>query len=244
MLKGESALVTGGAAGIGRSIALALAAEGADVVVADLDLEAARRTAAEIGGLGVRSIASRVDIADVESHRAWVARLEEDFGPLAILVNNAGVTSSTRLLQVTPAEWDLIEGVNSRGTFFLTQAVYERMLTRRHGRIVSIASVSGERGARFASAPYAVSKAAVIMMTRMFALHAADSGVTVNAVSPGTIVTAMTERLGTQIDPSDVPMNRMGTPEEVARAVVFLASAAASYITGQTLGVNGGQYMR
>ena len=131
-----------------------------------------------------------------------------------------------------------------RGTFFLTQAVYERMLARRHGRIISLASVSGERGARFASAPYAVSKAGVIMITRMFALHAADSGVTVNAVSPGTIVTAMIVRLGTRIDPRDVPMNRMGTPEEVAQAVVFLASSMASYITGQTLGVNGGQYMR
>jgi 3-oxoacyl-[acyl-carrier protein] reductase len=243
-MKGRHALVTGGAAGIGRSVSLALAAQGANVVVADLDLEAAERTAAEVEKLGVRSVASRVDVADVEGHRAWIARLEGDVGPIDILVNNAGVTSSTRLLEVTPAEWDLIESVNCRGTFFLTQAVYERMLVRRYGRIISLASVSGERGARFASAPYAVSKAGVIMITRMFALHAADSGITVNAVSPGTIITAMTERLGTQVDPRDVPMNRMGTPEEVAQAVVFLASDAAAFITGQTLGVNGGQYMR
>lgn len=243
-MKGRNALVTGGAAGIGRSVSLALGAQGANVVVADLDLEAARRTATEVEQLGVRSVASRVDVADVERHRAWVARLEGDFGPIGILVNNAGVTSSTRLLEVTPAEWDIIEGVNCRGTFFLTQAVFERRLSRRHGRIISFASVSGERGAKFASAPYAVSKAGVIMITRMFALHAADSGITVNAVSPGTIVTAMTERLGTQVDPRDVPMNRMGTPEEVAQAVVFVASDVAAFITGQTLGVNGGQYMR
>jgi 3-oxoacyl-[acyl-carrier protein] reductase len=118
------------------------------------------------------------------------------------------------------------------------------MPSRRHGRIINLASVSGERGAKFASAPYAVSKAGVIMITRMFALHAADSGISVNAVSHGTIVTAMTERLGTQVDPRDVPMNRMGTPEEGAQAVVFLASDVAAFITGQTLRVNGGQSMR
>ena len=135
-------------------------------------------------------------------------------------------------------------GVNCRGTFFLTQAVYERMLTRRSGRIINVASISGERGARFAGAHYSVSKAGVIMITRVFALHAADSGITVNTVSPGIIDTEMTARLQTQVDPRDVPMNRMGAPEDVAQAVVFLASDAASYITGQTLSVNGGQSMR
>lgn len=135
-MKGRNALLTGGAAGIGRTVSLALGAQGANVVVADLDLEAARRTATEVEQLGVRSVASRVDVADVERHRAWVARLEGDFGPIGILVNNAGVTSSSRLLELTPAEWDIIEGVNCRGNFFLTQAIYERMLSRRHGRII------------------------------------------------------------------------------------------------------------
>ncbi len=244
MLTGRTALVTGGAAGIGRSIALALAGQGVNIVVGDLDLEAAQVTASEIEQLGVRTAASKVDVADVEHHRDYVAGLEQDFGPIGILVNNAGVTSTTKVLELTPSEWDLVMGVNCRGTFFLTQAVYERMLTRRSGRIINVASISGERGARFAGAHYSVSKAGVIMITRVFALHAADSGITVNTVSPGIIDTEMTARLQTQVDPRDVPMNRMGAPEDVAQAVVFLASDAASYITGQTLSVNGGQSMR
>ncbi len=244
MLTGKNALVTGAAVGIGRSIALALAAEGASIVVADIDLAAARRTAAEVEALGVRSAASQVDIADVEQHRAYVARLEHDFGPIDILVNNAGVVSTTSLLELGPAEWDSVMDVNCRGTFFLTQAVYERMLPRRSGRIISLSSVSGERGARFASAAYSVSKAGVIMMTKVFTIDAADSGITVNTVSPGVVDAGMTARLGTRVDPRDLPMDRMGTPEEVAAAVAFLASDGASYITGQNLGVNGGQSMR
>jgi 3-oxoacyl-[acyl-carrier protein] reductase len=243
-VKRRNALITGGATGIGRSIALALAEQGVAIVVADLEFEAAAETASEIEKLGVRSAPSRLDIADVAGHRAYVARLEQDFGPIDILVNNAGVTSATKLLEMTPDEWDFIMGVNCRGTFFLTQAVYERMLGRGSGRIISLASVSGERPARFAGAHYSVSKAGVIMMTKVFALHAGDSGVTINAVAPGTIDTGMTALLGTQVDPKDVPMNRMGAPEEVASAVVYLASDAASFITGQTLGINGGQYMR
>ena len=243
-MKGKHALVTGGAAGIGRSIALALAGQGAHIVVADLDLEGARETASAVAKLGVRSLAGRLDIAAAEGHRAYIAGLEQEFGPVDILVNNAGVTSTTGLFEMTPEEWDHVMGVNCRGTFFLTQAVYERMLTRGGGRIISLASISGEQGGRFAGAHYSVSKAGVIMMTKVLARHAADSGVTVNAVSPGIIDTGMTARLGTEIDPGRVPMNRMGTPEEVAAAVVYLASDAAAYVTGQTLSVNGGQSMR
>jgi 3-oxoacyl-[acyl-carrier protein] reductase len=241
---GRNALVTGGAVGIGRSISLALAADGVNIVVADLDMEGARRTARKVEQLGVRGIGSEMDVAHVENHRAYIAHLEADFGPIDILVNNAGVTSTTKLLEMTPQEWDFVVGVDCRGTFFLTLAVYERMLARRSGRIISVASISGERGARFAGAHYSISKAGVIMMTRVFALHAADSGVTVNAVSPGIIDTEMTARPGTEVDPRDVPMNRMGAPADVAAAVTFLASDRASYITGQTLSVNGGQSMR
>ena len=243
-MRGKNALVTGAAGGIGKSIALALANHGANVIVADIDLEAARQAASEIERSGVRGIASKLDIADVERHRAYVARIEQEHGPIEILVNNAGVTSAANLLEMTPHEWDLVMGINCRGTFFLTQAVYERMLPRGTGRIISLASISGEQGARFAGAHYSVSKAGIIMMTKVFALHAADSGVTVNAVSPGIIDAGMTARLGTQVDPARVPMNRMGTPEDVAQAVAFLASDMAGYVTGQTLSVNGGQSMR
>ena len=243
-MKGKIALVTGGATGIGRSIVEALAGQGADIVIADRDIDGARTTAAAVAGLGVRSHASEVDIAQVEGHRAYVADLEQEFGPIDILVNNVGVTSTTGLLELTPDDWDFVMGVNSRGTFFLTQAVYERMLTRGFGRIISLASISGEQGGRFAGVHYSASKAGVIMMTRVLARQAAESGITVNAVSPGIIDTEMTARLGTRIDPVHVPMNRMGTPEEVAAAVVYLASDAASFVTGQTLSVNGGQSVR
>jgi NAD(P)-dependent dehydrogenase (short-subunit alcohol dehydrogenase family) len=170
--------------------------------------------------------------------------VESSFGRIDILVNNAGVTSTTRLLEMTPQEWDRIMNINCHGTFFISQAVFARMLDRNSGRIINLGSISGERGAKYAGAHYSVSKAGVIMMTKVFAKYAADSGVTINTVSPGIIATEMTERLGTQINPEDVPMNRMGTHEEVAQAVIFLASDMSGYITGQNISVNGGQSMR
>ena len=154
------------------------------------------------------------------------------------------VTSTTPLPDMTPEEWDFVMDVNCRGTFFLSQAVLMRMLERRRGRIINLGSISGERGAKYAGAHYSVSKAGVIMITKVLAKYAADSGVTVNTISPGIIATEMTQRLGTQVDPNDVPMNRMGTPEEVAQVAVFLASDMASYITGQNISVNGGQSTR
>jgi len=148
------------------------------------------------------------------------------------------------IMDMTPDEWDRVMDINIRGTFFLTQKVFGLMKGRRGGRIINMGSISGERGARFAGAHYSVSKAGVIMLTRVFALNAADSGVTVNTVSPGIIDTEMTRMLKSVVDPKDVPMDRMGTVGEVARAVVFLASDMASYITGQNISVNGGQSMR
>lgn len=244
LLKGKNALITGAGAGIGKSIALAMAREGANIAVADINVEAAADTADEIRATGVKSYSFTVDISQVEKLRGFVDEVECTLGPIAILVNNAGVTSTTKLLDMTPKEWDFVMGVNSRGTFFLSQAVFEKMLKRGYGRIINLGSISGERGAKYAGAHYSVSKAGVIMMTKVFAKYAADSGVTVNTISPGVIDTDMTRLLGTQIDPNDVPMNRMGTQEEVAQAAVFLASDMASYITGQNISVNGGQSMR
>jgi 3-oxoacyl-[acyl-carrier protein] reductase len=244
LLKGKNVLITGSGAGIGRSIAMAMAREGANVAVADINEQAAQETANALRTLGVKSGAFVVDVRQAEKLKAFVDDVEAQIGPLDILVNNAGVTSTTPLPDMTTEEWDFVMGVNCRGTFFLSQAVLMRMLERRRGRIINLGSISGERGAKYAGAHYSVSKAGVIMITKVLAKYAADSGVTVNTISPGIIETEMTQRLGTQVDPSDVPMNRMGTPDEVAQAAVFLASDMASYITGQNISVNGGQSMR
>jgi 3-oxoacyl-[acyl-carrier protein] reductase len=244
LLENKNAIITGAATGIGRKIALAMAMQGANVVIADINMEAAEKTAAEIRELGVKSAAKALNVQNVETFGPFVDDVESTFGDIDILVNNAGVTNTTKLLEMKPEEFDFVMGINIRGTFFLSQKVFARMLERKRGRIINLGSISGERGAKYAGAHYSISKAAVIMMTKVFAKNAADSGITVNTISPGIIDTDMTARLGTQIDPSDVPMNRMGTPEEVAQAAVFLASDMSSYITGQNISVNGGQSMR
>lgn len=244
ILLNKNALITGAGSGIGRSIALAMAREGANICIADINLEAAERAAEEIAQTGVKSRACQLDISEVDKLRDFVEDVETSFGKIDILVNNAGVTSTTRLPDMTPAEWDFLMNINCRGTFFLSQAVFARMLERNSGRIINLGSISGERGAKYAGAHYSISKAGVIMMTKVFAKYAADSGITVNTISPGIIATEMTAKLGTQINPEDVPMNRMGSQEEVAQAAVFLASDKASYITGQNISVNGGQSMR
>lgn len=244
LLKNKNALITGAGAGIGRAIALAMAKEGANIVIADIQTEAADATAREVEALGVRCQAHHLDISDIEVLDGFVEALESTFGPIDILVNNAGITSTTPLLEMTPQEWDALMNINCRGTFFLSQRVFIRMLERKRGRIINLGSISGERGAKYAGAHYSVSKAAVIMMTRVFARCAADSGITINTISPGIIATKMTEQLGTQVNPEDVPMNRMGTQEDVAQTAVFLASDKAAYITGQNISVNGGQSMR
>jgi len=244
LLENKNAIVTGAAAGIGRIIAHAMAMQGADIVVADINMEAAEKTAGEIRRLGVNALAKELNVRNVDTFDRFVEEVEDTFGDIDILVNNAGVTSTTKLLEMKPDEFDFIMDINIRGAFFLSQKVFGRMLERKRGRIINLGSISGERGARYAGAHYSISKAAVIMMTKVFAKNAADSGVTVNTISPGIIDTEMTAQLGTKIDPNDVPMNRMGTPEEVAQAAVFLASDMASYITGQNISVNGGQSMR
>jgi NAD(P)-dependent dehydrogenase (short-subunit alcohol dehydrogenase family) len=222
---------------------MAFCKEQANVLIGDINEDAAEQTVRELREQGMNAQSCRLDVSDVEGHRFLIENLEEAFGPIDILVNNAGITSTTKLLEMTPQEWDFVMSVNVRGAFFLSQAVFERMLSRRYGRIINMGSISGVRGAKYAGAHYSVSKAAVIMMTKVFAKNAVDSGVTVNTISPGIIATDMTLKLGTQIDPNDVPMNRQGKPDEIAAAAVFLASDQSSYITGQNINVNGGQFM-
>ena len=239
LLRAKKAIVTGGAAGIGKQIALSLAREGADVIIADKDYEVALATVA--GSAGVISAAYRLDISDAGAISEFAGALKGE--RIDILVNNAGVSLSLGIMEMTPEKWDFVMDINCRGTFFMSQAFFPGMLERGHGRIINIASISGERPPNFSDAAYGASKAAVLMLTKIFAKNAAGTDVTVNAVSPGVIETEMTRRIGSSVTAADLPLGRMGMPEEVADAVVFLASPMASYISGQNIRVNGGQYM-
>ena len=243
LLLGKNAIVTGGGAGIGKSIVIALAQQGANVAVADISLAAAEQTVQEIRQLGVKAEAYYCDISKIETHEAFVSQVEADFGCVDILVNNAGISYAVTVLEVTPEMWDRVHSINSRGTFFLSQVVFGRMMQRKKGRIINIASISGDRPADKSDAAYCTSKAGIIMMSKVYAKAARDTDITVNSVSPGVIETELTRRLGSTVDSDKVPMGRMGQPAEVADAVVFLASDMASYISGQNIRVNGGQFM-
>lgn len=243
LLLGKNAIVTGGGAGIGKSIVIALAQQGANVAIADISLAAAEETAREVRQLGVKAEAYLCDISKIETHEAFVSQVEADFGNVDILVNNAGISYAVTVLEVTPEMWDRVHSINSRGTFFLSQVVFGRMMQRKKGRIINIASISGDRPADKSDAAYCTSKAGIIMMSKVYAKAARDTDITVNSVSPGVIETELTRRLGSTVDSDKVPMGRMGQPAEVAEAVVFLASDMASYISGQNIRVNGGQFM-
>ena len=243
LLLGKNAIVTGGGAGIGKSIVIALAAQGANVAIADISLAAAEETAQEVRQMGVKAEAYLCDISKIETHKDFVEQVEADFGNVDILVNNAGISYAATVLEVTPEMWDRVHSINSRGTFFLSQVMFAKMMPRKKGRIINIASISGDRPADKSDAAYCTSKAGIIMMSKVFAKAARDTDITVNSVSPGVIETELTRRLGSTVDSDKVPMGRMGQPAEVAEAVVFLASDMASYISGQNIRVNGGQFM-
>lgn len=243
LLLGKNAIVTGGGAGIGKSIVIALAQQGANVAIGDISLASAEQTAQEVRQLGVKAEAYFCDISKIETHKDFVEQVESDFGNVDILVNNAGISYAATVLEVTPEMWDRVHSINSRGTFFLSQVMFGKMLERKKGRIINIASISGDRPADKSDAAYCTSKAGIIMMSKVFAKAARDTDITVNSVSPGVIETELTRRLGSTVDSDKVPMGRMGQPAEVAEAVVFLASDMASYISGQNIRVNGGQFM-
>ena len=238
-LKGKVAIVTGAAQGIGAAIADALRREGAAVVVADMNAEAAEAKAAELGG---PCAAYAVDISKQEELRALVEFVMERYGRLDILVNNAGVARQIDFLEITGEEFDRVLNINLKGTVFLSQLAMAQMIRQNYGRIINIASLAGERGGLFAGIHYSASKAGVIVATRCMAHKGGVHNVTVNAVAPGLIMTPMGKDLNFSTD--EIAMKRLGTPQEVAEAVAFLASGRASYITGSTLDVNGGIFMR
>jgi 3-oxoacyl-[acyl-carrier protein] reductase len=245
-LKDKVAIVTGGAQGIGESIARALAAEGAAVVITDINTERAQKTAENIKkdfGVETGSIAGNVSmLADCDK---FVAYTLDKFSKIDILINNAGITKDNLIMRMSEMEWDAVIGVNLKGVFNATKAVSRVMIKQRSGRIVNMASVVGLMG-NAGQANYTASKGGVIALTKTCAREFASRNILVNAIAPGFIRTAMTDVLTEEQKArlmSGVPLARLGEAEDVAKAAVFLCSEDSSYITGHVLSVNGGLYM-
>jgi 3-oxoacyl-[acyl-carrier protein] reductase len=244
-LDGKVAIVTGAAQGIGRTIAETLARAGADTVVADLDPGRSQETADAVGKFGRKALNLKVNVADWNDVKQMVDRVIKELGKVDILVNNAGVTRDGLLVRMKEEDWNLVLQVNLFGTFNCTKAVLHSMTKQRSGRIVNIASIVGVMG-NAGQANYAASKAAVIGFTKTVAREYASRMVTVNAVAPGFIDTAMTQGLPADVKETllkQIPLGRLGQPTDVAEAVRFLASEEAGYITGHVLHVNGGMLM-
>lgn len=244
-LKGKVAIVTGGAQGIGRAIALKLARHGADVAISDINMEKAQDTAREIEALNVRSLAIKANVADVNDVEQMVKKTVDKLGKIDILVNNAGITKDNVLLRMKPEDWDQVMEVNLKGTYMCTKAALKFMFRQKSGRIVNIASITGLMG-NAGQANYSASKAGIIGFTKAVAREYANRGITVNAVAPGFIDTAMTQAIPEKERETlikQIPLERLGTVDDVASAVYFLVSDLSSYITGQVINVNGGMYM-
>jgi 3-oxoacyl-[acyl-carrier protein] reductase len=239
------ALVTGASQGIGRACALELARAGATVALAARNEGKLAEVAAEIQSAGGQSAAFALDLASEDSIKSGAKAVLERFGKVEILVNNAGITRDTLVLRMKRADWDDVLSTNLTGAFLLTQAVLGPMLRNRWGRIINISSVVGRTG-QAGQVNYAASKAGLIGLTRALAREVASRGITVNAIAPGYIETQMTSTFDEKTREAmiaQIPLGRPGTDLEIARPVVFLASDAAAYITGQVLDVNGGMWM-
>jgi len=244
-LQGRVAIITGAAQGIGRAIAEALAHAGADIAVADLDTGRSADTVAAVEKIGRKALNIKVNVADANETKAMAEHVIKTWGKIDILVNNAGITRDALLLRMKEEDWNLVLQVNLNGTFNCTKAVLQPMTKQRYGRIVNIASIVGAMG-NVGQANYAASKAAVIGFTKTVAREYASRSVTVNAVAPGFIDTAMTQGLPTEVKEvlqKQIPLGRLGTPADIAAAVQFLVSDEAGYVTGQVLHVNGGMLM-
>jgi 3-oxoacyl-[acyl-carrier protein] reductase len=244
-LHGQAALVTGASRGIGREIAVALAEQGAQVAVVDIREDLLSETVRAIESKGAKALALKADVAAFADVEGAVGRTVETFGHLDILVNNAGITRDGLLMRMKDEDWDAVLRVNLKGIFNGIKAASRPMLRQKGGRIVNIASVSGLRG-NAGQANYAAAKAGVIGLTKTAAQEFASRGITVNAVAPGYIDTAMTAALPDEVKQKNlaaIPLGRFGTPRDIADAVAFLAGPGAGYITGQVLVVDGGMTM-
>lgn len=244
-LNGKKALVTGGGRGIGREIALKLAGAGADVAVCDIDLETAKETAKDIEALGRRGLALKADVSDGGSVSSMVSSFLEAFGTIDILINNAGITRDSLIMRMKEADWDAVLNVDLKSVFLCCKEVARPMIKARGGKIVNITSIVGIRG-NAGQVNYSAAKAGMIGLTKTLAREFAGRSINVNAVAPGFIQTAMTDKLSDQDKQKfieQIPMKKLGLPEDVADAVLFLVSPLSDYITGQVLTVDGGLVM-
>ena len=245
--KGKVAVVTGAAQGMGRTTAERLAAEGAGVVITDINFEVAEEVVSGITRAGGEALAVKADVSKAGDVKEVVDAAVGKFGKIDILINNAGILRRTRFGEISEEEWDLVVAVNMKGVFLCSQAVYGIMKERGYGRIVNFSSSAGRSVSTLGGAHYTATKAAVLGITRAMAKEAAPYGITVNAVCPGLVDTDMVRKT---TDPADIeayeqsfPIHRLGTSDEVADLVLFLASGEASYITGASIDINGGDLM-
>jgi 3-oxoacyl-[acyl-carrier protein] reductase len=242
---GRVALVTGASRGIGEAIARRLAAEGAAVLAAARTADALAKVVSEIEAAGGRASALALDLADPASIEAAIKSALASHGELHVLVNNAGVTEDNLMLRMNREAWDRVLRTNLTGVFLLTQAVVKGMVRKRYGRIVNVTSVVGLMG-NAGQVNYAASKAGLVGLTKSVARELASRNITCNAVAPGFIATAMTEKMTDEAKAKmtgQIPLERLGSPDDVAAAVAFLASEEASYVTGTVINVSGGLYM-
>jgi len=245
MLKDQVAIITGGARGIGKSIADKFAENGATLVIVDVNEEIAQQAADEYTARGLKAIALKVDVSSQEEVDNMVKNVVEELGKIDILVNNAGVTRDNLMLKMSESDWDLVLNINLKGVFLCTRAVIRPMSRARTGKIINIASIVGQMG-NPGQANYSASKGGVIALTKTTAKEYARKGIRCNTVAPGYINTEMTGKLSDAAREamlSTVPMQTMGEPEDIANAALFLASDMSNYVTGQVIAVNGGMYM-
>lgn len=246
MVEGKVALVTGASRGIGRAIALDLAKNGANVAVNYAGSEAkANEVVEEIKALGREAFAIQADVSDSEAVGAMIKETVERFGRLDILINNAGITKDNLLMRMKDSEWDDVININLKGVFLTTKAATRQMMKQRYGRIINIASIVGVSG-NAGQANYVAAKAGVIGLTKTAAKELSSRNITVNALAPGFITTDMTDKLTEEMKAEmlkQIPLARLGDPDDIANAATFLASDKSGYITGQTLHIDGGMVM-
>jgi len=245
LLDKKVTVVTGGCRGIGEAIAMKFAKNGATVVVADIDMSHADTVVSRIKEHDVQGLSVRLDVADINDIREKCKYIVDKLGRIDVWVNNAGISQSKPIDELEADDWDRIMEVDLRGTFFCSQAAFRVMKDQKGGKIINIASVAGERGGLFVGAHYSAAKAGVIVVTKCFALSGGEYNINVNAIAPGLIKTQMAEGLGfLSGEHKDIPLARLGEPADVGNVALFLASSLSDYMTGTTIDVNGGMFMR
>ena len=244
-LKDKKAIITGAGSGFGKQTALTFAREGADVLLADIDLEAAKETAKEVEGFGRLAVSTRTDVGDEEQVEDMAQSALKSFGRIDILINNAGIAQFEPIQDVSLELWDKLVRVNLTGTFLCSKAVIGHMIERGYGKIINLASIAAQTG-RMVGVAYSASKSGILGITRTLALQVAEHGINVNAIAPGPVMTPLFEIDSPQVLKrltATIPFKRLGTPQDIANLILFLASDEAEWITGEVIAINGGAFM-